>query len=283
MHWLVSWRIDFSFLYNVISTEWKNMVSKIKEIISYRDMIFSMVKRELRGRYQKSVLGMLWTLLNPLFQIGIYTFVFMVIFHSDIKNYYVYLTAGMVPWTFFNESVGQGASSVINNGDMTKKIYFPREVLPIASVTAKFINMLLAFIIVFSFIIFGGVGVDPKVIWVLPIIWIQEYVLALGFTLIFSSVTVYLRDMEYIVGVLMMAWIWGTPIMYSLDKLSAGVVTLLKVNPMTLVVMNYHDVLYYKTLPSVTNMAVVSIEAIVFLVIGEIVFAWLEGGFAEEM
>ena len=259
------------------------MISRVKEIINYKDMIFSLVKRELRGRYQKSILGMFWTLLNPLFQIAIYTFVFMVIFKSDIENYYVYLTAGMVPWTFFNEAVGQGASSVINNGDMTKKIYFPREVLPIASVLAKFVNMLLAFIIVFAFIIIGGVGVDLKIIWLLPLIWIQEFVLALGFTLIFSAITVYLRDMEYIVGVLMMAWIWGTPIMYSLDILPSNVVNLLKINPMTLIVSNYHDILYYKVLPNIDNMIIVTIEAFVICIIGEIVFYKLEGGFAEEM
>lgn len=259
------------------------MIKKIKEIIEYRDMIFSMVKRELRGRYQKSVLGMLWTLLNPLFQIAIYTFVFMVIFKSDIENYYIYLTSGMVPWTFFSEAVGQGASSVINNGEMTKKIYFPREVLPISSVTAKFVNMLLAFIIVFAFIILGGVGINPYIIWLLPVIWIQEYILAMGFTLIFSAVTVYLRDMEYIVGVLMMAWIWGTPIMYSLDNLPVGIVNLLKCNPMTLIVCNYHDILYYKMLPNTLNMVIVTIEAVVVLVIGEVIFSKLEGGFAEEM
>jgi len=258
-------------------------MSRIKEIYEYRDMIYSMVKRELRGRYQKSVLGMLWTLLNPLFQIAIYTFVFSIIFPSSIKHYYIYLTAGIVPWTFFSEAVGQGTASVVANADMTKKIYFPREVLPIASVTAKFINMLLAFIIVFAFVIIGGVGINPRVIWLLPVVMVAEYFLALGFTLFFSAVTVYLRDMEYVVGILMMAWIWATPIMYTMDKLPQWVQQLLIINPMTMIVMNYHDILYYQKLSSISVLLIAIGVGIIATVIGEVVFVKLEGNFAEEL
>ncbi len=258
-------------------------MNRIIEVFEYRDMIYSMVKRELRGRYQKSVLGMFWTLLNPLFMIAIYTFVFQVIFHNPIKNYYVYLAVGIIPWTFFSESVGQGASSIVANANLATKIYFPREVLPISAVTAKFINMLLGYVIVFLFILFGGVGIAIQTVWILPAIMIAEYILCLGLTLFFSAITVYLRDMEYLVGILMMAWIWATPIMYTLDGLSPMIVNLLRVNPMTNVIMCYHDILYYKQLPSISLICVTLITSIIILVIGEIVFAKLEGNFAEEM
>lgn len=98
------------------------MISRIKDIYDYRDMIYSLVKRELRGRYQKSVLGMLWTFLNPFFQILIYTLVFTYIFPSSIENYYIYLMTGIIPWNFFTEALGQGAGSIVANADMTKKI-----------------------------------------------------------------------------------------------------------------------------------------------------------------
>ena len=134
-------------------------MNRIKDIYDYRDMVFSLVRRELRGRYQKSVLGMLWTFLNPFFQIVIYTLVFTFIFPSNIENYYIYLMTGIIPWNFFTEALGQGAGSIVSNADMTKKIYFPREVLTIASVTAKFINMLLAFVVIMLFLVFSRVGV----------------------------------------------------------------------------------------------------------------------------
>ncbi len=258
-------------------------MGRLREIFEYRYMIYSMVKRELRGRYQKSVLGMLWALLFPLFQIAIYTFVFGVIFPSSIDNYYIYLTAGIVPWTFFNEAVGQGAGCIITGSNLVTKIYFPREVLPIAAVTAKFVNMLLGFVIVFLFTIAGGVGINPMVIWYLPLIMLAEYIMCVGFTLFFSSVTVYLRDMEYMVGILMMAWIWGTPIMYSMDNLSPLVRTILLCNPMTSIIESYHAVLFYKTLPSSIYVIITWVSALLILLLGELVFAHVEGDFAEEL
>ena len=96
------------------------MFSRVKDIYNYKDMIFSLVKRELRGRYQKSVLGMLWTFLNPFFQIVIYTLVFTFIFPSNIENYYIYLMTGIIPWNFFTEALGQGAGCIVANSDMTK-------------------------------------------------------------------------------------------------------------------------------------------------------------------
>lgn len=259
------------------------MIQRIKDIYEYRDMIFSLVKRELRGRYQKSVLGMLWTLLNPLCQIVVYTFVFTVIFENNMENFYIYLTVGTIPWTFFSEALGQGAGSIVSNADMTKKIYFPREVLTIASVTAKFVNMLLAFIVVFFVLLISGVGINPALlIWLVPIM-AAEYMVALGFTLFFSAVTVYLRDMEYIVGVLLMAWIWATPIMYTLDGRSKMVVSLLKLNPMTSIILAYQNVLYYKVAPVIQSLGLSLLVGAGLLLIGEIVFVRLEGNFAEEL
>lgn len=158
--------------------------SIIRNIWDYRDMVYSLVKRELRGRYQKSVLGMLWNFLNPFFQILIYTIVFTVIFPSSIENYYIYLMAGIIPWNFFSEALAQGAGSIVANADMTKKIYFPREILTISSVTAKFVNMILAFVPVFLFIAFSPIGFSWHII-MLPVIWIIEYCTALGLTLLF--------------------------------------------------------------------------------------------------
>ena len=259
------------------------MLKHIKEIYEYRDMIFSLVKRELRGRYQKSVLGMLWTFLNPLCQILVYTFVFTVVFPSNIEDYYIYLMTGIIPWTFFSEALGQGAGSVVANSDMTKKIYFPREVLTISSVTAKFVNMLLSFIVVFIFLIISGRGFSGPALICLPFIMIAEYLIALGFTLFFSAITVYLRDMEYIVGVLLMAWIWATPIMYATDTVPEPVMKLLMINPLTQIVMSYHDILYYHVVPSVIRIGAVLIIGIVLLLVGEVVFKRLEGNFAEEL
>lgn len=257
-------------------------MSVIKEIIEYRDMIFSLVRRDLRGRYQKSVLGVLWNFLNPLFQIVVYAVVFVVIFKSSIENYYIYLAIGIVPWTFFSESLAQGASSIVGNAEMVKKIYFPREVLTLSTVLSRLINMVLSFLIVFIFIIFSGVGISVSTVWMLPIVWILQTLLITGIALLLASVTVYFRDMEYITGVILMAWIWATPILYDITTLPEVVQKVLMINPMTLIVMMYHDILYYKVMPSVDMLLVALIEGVVVLVIGEFIFRKIEANFAEE-
>lgn len=261
------------------------MFTRVKEILNYKDMIRSMVKRELRGRYQKSVLGFLWSFISPLCQIAVFTVVFTYVFPSNIPKYYIYLMTGMIPWQFFTDSISQGASSIINNADMTKKIYFPREVLTISSVTAKFVNLLLSMLVVFGFILFSGIGFSPLLL-LLPAVLLIEYAISLGMALIFASVTVYLRDMEYVVNVILMAWIWATPIMYSPDTLIDQydwIVDLLRINPLTSVMYLFRDILYYHRMPMMIDMILPLIWGIVLMVLGEFVFGRLEGNFAEEL
>ena len=181
-----------------------------KEIYAYREMIISLVRRELRGRYKGSVLGFLWTFVNPLLQLLVYTIVFSNIIRMGIEKYYLFLFVALIPWIFFQSSLTSGSSCVLNQKDMVKKIYFPREVLPIAHVTTNFVNMLLSFIVIFIVLAFSGITPNFVAILYLPIIMIVEYILSLGIALIASSVTVYFRDLEHILGIVGMAWMYLT-------------------------------------------------------------------------
>jgi len=261
------------------------MITRMKEIFNYSDMVRSLIKRELRGRYQKSVLGFLWSFISPLCQIAVFTFVFTYVFPSNIPNYYIYLMTGMIPWQFFSDSISQGACAIIHNADMTKKIYFPREVLTISSVSAKFINLLLSMIVVFCFVLFSGIGFSPIVVLLLFVLLI-EYAISLGFALIFSSITVYLRDMEHIVNVILMAWIWATPIMYSPDTLAEQyqwIASLLRINPLTSVMYLFRDILYHHQIPETIDWLLPMTWGILLLIVGEFIFRRLEGNFAEEL
>ena len=189
----------------------------IKEIYAYREMIFSLVRRDLKGRYKGSVLGFMWTFINPLLQLGVYTLVFSIIMRNDIEDYYLFLFVALVPWIFFSTSVTGGSHCIIAQQDMVKKIYFPREVLPIAFVTSQFVNMILSFIVIFFVIIISGRGFNFIALLYLPIIMIAEYLLALSAAMLTSAITVYLRDIEYILGIISMAWQFLTPIMYPVE------------------------------------------------------------------
>lgn len=260
-----------------------DMIQKIKEIYAYRDMIYSLTRRELRGRYKGSVLGFLWTYINPLCQVVVYSIVFSTIFRVNVEKFYLYLIIGMMPWTFFNSSVQGGTTCIRAQSDLVKKIYFPREVIPISYVTSAFINMLFSFIIVFMAVVISGFGFNLKVLIYLPLIMLLEYFFALGVAFIVSAVTVYFRDLEQIIGVVMMAWIYVTPIMYSIDYVPEQFRFLVVLNPMTPIVEVYHQILYYRMVPTTNYLLLAGASACIFFLVGVLIFAVLDRNFAEEM
>lgn len=255
----------------------------LREIYAYRQMIFSLVRKELRGRYKGSFLGFLWTFINPLFQLVVYTMVFSVIMRSGIENYYMFLFVGLIPWIFFATSLTGGAGCVLSQKDMVNKIYFPREVLPIAYVTSSFVNMLYCFAIIFAVLFISGIGVRLQALAYLPLVMVIEYVLALAVAMLSSCVTVYVRDVEHILTILAMAWMYLTPILYSLDMVPKEIQKVFVANPMTSVISAYRDILFYKKAPDLTALLVALAVAAVLLLLGFAVFGRLKRHFAEEI
>lgn len=254
----------------------------IKEIYDYREMIFNLVRKDLRGRYKGSVLGFLWTFANPLLQLIVYNIVFSTILKNGIDKYYLFLFVALIPWIFFSASLTGGASSVMNYKGMVTKIYFPREVLPIAHVTTCFVNMLYCFIIIFAVVLISGTPLNLVAICYLPLIMIVEYILALGIAMLASSVTVYFRDFEHILGILTMAWMFLTPIMYSIEIIPEEYLPIFAFNPMTSIITAYRDVLYYSQVPSINTLGQAIGLGLGILLIGSLVFNRLKRHFAEE-
>ena len=253
------------------------------EIYKYREMILSLVRRDLRGRYKASFLGFLWTFINPFLQLVVYTMVFSVIMRSGIEKYYLFLFVALIPWIFFSASVSAGAVSIVNQSSMVTKIYFPREILPISFVTSQFVNMLLSFIVVLLVVLFSGLGLAWSLLPLLIPIMLLEYCLALGIALIVSALTVYFRDLEYITGILVMAWQFLTPVMYSVDMVPERLRGVFMLNPMTSVIMAYRDILYYQKMPEMNTLLLSAGMAIGFLLLGAFVFGKLKKRFAEEL
>lgn len=259
------------------------MINKIKELYAYREMIISLVRKDLRARYKGSALGFLWSFLNPFLQLIVYTLVFSYFLRFNIEKYYLFLFVALVPWTFFASSIIGGASVIMSQKSLVTKIYFPREVIPLAFVTTGFINMLYSFVIVFLVVFFSGVEINLLAFLCLPIIMILQYVLVLGFAMIFSSITVYVRDLEHILGVVVMAWQFLTPVMYPIDIVPGKFVYIFMLNPMTPIVIAYRDILYYSRIPDFGTLIQVFLFAIFFLLLGFYVFDKLQKGFAEEL
>ncbi|MCQ2796660.1 MAG: ABC transporter permease [Bacilli bacterium] len=277
------------------------MKQTLAEIYDYRQMIVGLVRRDLRGRYKGSVLGFLWTFINPLLQLLVYTLVFGVLFENNAKpNFYLYVFVGLIPWIFFSSCLTGGCGAVLDQSGLVTKVYFPREVLPISYVTSQFVNMLYCFVIVIAVYIFGAFSsVDSAgFIWglregfsflpllSLPLLFIIQYLMCLGMTLFTSAITVYVRDVRHILGILGMLWMFATPLMWFKDTFDGHrtIQTLLIcVNPMGGLIEGYHNILYYGKWPDFVLLAFGLAWAILALIVGTLVFNKAKKRFAEEM
>lgn len=254
-----------------------------KELWQYREMIVSLVKRDLKSRYKGSILGFLWMFLNPLLQLCVYTIVFSVIMKSGIEKYYLFLFVALVPWIFFSMCLSGGTMVVFGQQDMVKKIYFPREVLPISFTTSQFVNLLLSFLVILVVVAIEGIKIDWHAWVCLPLVMVIEYILALGITFMASAFTVYFRDLEHILSIVSMAWMYLTPVLYSIDMVPNEYRMIANLNPMTSITIAYRDILYYGQVPKIGTLVNAMVLGIVVLIIGKICFSILQRGFAEEL
>lgn len=255
-----------------------------KELYAYREMIFSLVRRDLVGKYKKSFLGFLWTFVDPLLQLLVYTLVFTTIMPmKGIDKFYLHLFVALIPWGFFASCLTGGCASIINQQDMVKKIYFPREVLPIAYVTGQFVNMLFSFVVVFVVLFISGVGVRVEALLCLPLVMIVQYIFCIGITMLTSAVTVYLRDVQQILSVLSLALMYASPVIYSVDMVPASIRGIYMLNPMSVIIVSYRDILYYRQLPDMGELGIACGISVVILVIGYVVFSKLKRRFVEEL
>lgn len=257
-------------------------MNQLRELYDYREMIYNLVKKDLRTRYKGSFLGFLWTFVNPLLQLMIYTIVFSTIMRINVDKFYIYLFVALIPWMFFTSSVQGGATSILAGKDLIKKIYFPRLIMPLAVVNSAFMNMLFSMVIVFLALIISGIGLS-KYIFLLPIIMILEYLLALGLALIFSALNVFFRDLEHILGIVIMGWFYLTPIVYTVDMIPGKYLGVFYLNPMTSIIMAYRDILYYKQMPQFEILGQIFLWSLGFILIGYLVFQKLQKRFAEEL
>lgn len=254
-----------------------------KEIYYYKSMIQSLVYRDLHGRYKGSFFGFLWTFINPLLQLIVYSIVFSIILRMGIENYGLFLFVALIPWIFFASSIQAGSSCIIDNANLVNKIYFPREILPISIVTSCFINMLYSFIIVIAAVIFYGENNIYINYIYLPVLFAVEYIIVLGITLIAAAVTVYFRDLSHILSILLMMWQFLTPVFYPITMVPEEYVYLFELNPMTNIISSYRDILFYNTVPDMFLLFQSFIYGLVLLFFGLILFGILKKGFSENL
>ena len=254
----------------------------VRELIQYREFLKSNVKKEIRGKYKGSFLGMLWSFLNPLLSVVVYAIIFPYIMRMQMEHYLIYLITGIIPWTFFTMSINSGMISILVNANIIKKVYFPRIILPIASVTSALVNFLISCLIILAFVIFSGIGLSFNLLY-LPLVVIIQYILLLGITFVLSAIDLYFRDIENIMIFFINMLFYATPILYTPDIFPEKISFIINLNPMAHLINAYRDIFYYKTTPDLLSLGLVGLVSIVILLVGYLIFDRLQKGFAEEV
>jgi len=254
-----------------------------KNLYQYRELLKTNVQKEIRGKYKGSFLGILWSFLNPLLMVLVYALVFPFIMKGQgIDNYLIYLVVAVIPWNFFTTCITTGCNCIWINGGIIKKVYFPREILPVSVIVAGLINFLISCVIILLFLIFGGIGFSIHLLW-LPLIAIIQSFLSLGLLFILSAINVYVRDVEYLVSFFLNLLFYGTPILYKADMFPESIRWILYLNPMTHLIDAYRSIFYYQTMPNISSLLYIFVLSTIVLVIGYGIFRKLEKGFAEEV
>jgi ABC-2 type transport system permease protein len=279
---------------------------RLSSIWKHRGLLFSLVGKEIRVKYKNSFLGFAWSMLNPAMYILIYYIVFQKILRNGIPLFAIYLSTGLLIWNMFQAGVQGGTGSIVGGAGLVKKVAFPREILALASVGAAFVFFLFQVVVLVIFLVIFRVAPALNYLWILPIGLLAILIIASALAVFLSAVNVYLRDMQHLVELLMLAWFWATPVVYTYLTLQVGLAhhgltQLYLLNPVTPVVLLSQRALYAKLSPMGTNHQIVHVlpnfspmwflQAIgIELVVGAVlflaalyVFSRLEGNFAEEL
>lgn len=273
-----------------------NMLTKMRdslqELWQYRELIYNLVLRDLKVRYKNSVLGVAWSWLNPLLMMLVFTFVFEVMQGAAIPNFHVLVLSALLPWNFFSGAVMGGIPSIVGNGHLIKKIYFPREILPISTVLSNLVNFLIALPVLFALVLVSGMSLHWWML-LLPLPILIETIFALGIVFFLSTLEVFYRDTHMLMDVGMMAWFFLTPIFYSVQQLPEEATLLgwtfapqrliFWLNPMASIVNTYQDLIYNGTLTRLDFLARTSVTAFLVLFLGYGFFLHFRGRFGEEV
>lgn len=225
------------------------MSTYIHNFLLYKDLLKELVRRDVKTKYRRSVLGILWSVLNPLGMMIIMSIVFSHVFRANIENFPVYLMCGQLIFNFFNEASTIAMSAILGNASLIKKVYVPKYLFPVSKVCSCFVNLVTSFIALVIVIIATGTPLSWTVILVvLPVLYV--FLFSLGMGLLLSALVVTFRDLQHLYGVLITAWLYLTPIFYPIDMLPNWVKHIVHMNPIANIIEMFRDVVMYGIVPS---------------------------------
>jgi len=262
------------------------VIAAIRTLVRYRGLVESLVSRELKARYRGSVLGFLWSFVNPLLLLLTYTLVFTVILPNrqpDIQPFFLFLFCGILPWTWFQSALAESSGVLIASANLIKKVLFPAEVLPTVCVLANLAHFLLGLPILLLFLAWRGKLAWTAVLLPLPIL--VQFVLTLGLALFLSALTVHFRDISNILTHVLHLWFFATPVIYSYAQIGEGTLLrrALRLNPMTHVIVTYQQMLFHGNVDHWRGLVLALLVGVLAFAAGAFLFDRLRDTLSEEV
>ncbi len=266
-----------------ISTKHRsNIFLQTLRLFQYHELIKHLTLREIRARYKQSFLGLFWVVLNPFFQMLIIAFVFSHIIKMPTTGvpYTVFIYVGLLPWVCFANSMSSSMSSLVDGAGLLKKIYFPREVLVIATILAKVFDLSLSSLILIGMMIVSGVIPSVHALLFLPIFVIQ-LIFMIGLGLLLASFNLFFRDTQYLITLVLQLWFYLTPIVYSVETFPERYRWIFRINPLSVFINAYRQVLLGQNWPNWGSLGIGIVMSVSLYGVGYLIFKRLEGRFAD--
>ena len=258
------------------------MWQQLRELYLYREMLRNLVAKELRARYKGSVLGFFWTFTHPLLMLIVYSIVFSFVMRVKIENYAMFLFVALLPWNYLAQSILQAASSLVQNGPLVKKIYFPRAVLPLSVVFANLVNYVLGLCVLIPALLFFQIKLTPALL-AFPLILLLQTLLVVALTLLVAVATVYFRDLEHITSILMTVWFFLTPVIYPATLIPERFRPFLTLNPAAPLIEAYRAIFFYGRWPEWHELGQLAPALLALFIISFAAFERLQRAVAEQM
>lgn len=263
------------------------ILNEVRLVIKHRELLWQMVGREVKSRYKQSILGYFWVILNPLAQMLVMSFAFSVIMRiptSAANNipYSVFLFVGLLPWTLFSTSLISSCSSLVSSSSLITKIYFPRTILVLSTTIAKIIDFLFALSILVIYMVIYHIPVNFNLLWVVPIFFVQQ-LFTLGLSLFIAAANLLYRDIQYLLNLLIILWMYLSPVIYPTDIVPVQYKFIFQLNPMAVIINAYRQTVLGGGAPNFLSLFIALLLSILTLFIGLSYFKSREKIFADNI